>query len=474
VPIETSGVAGVPPNQTPETPAELARTLVASTCPACGHHVAAPFYFGGKQPLATLGWPKTAEEARGMPALPLDFVRCTACGHVFNASFDYQQVPYSEMPNLMFNRGSLWSSFLQNIGGQILRRLPSSPVVVEIGYGDGSFLDMLSKHCPRGRFIGFDPHGAPPPDGAQLELRRELFQPAVHLAVTRPDLIISRHVLEHLSDPLSFVQHLAVTAACLDRHPLMYLEVPCIDRALETGRTADFYYEHNSHFTTASFCRMLDRSGARLETLGHGYDGEVVYAFVQLEARSESVRNGLAARSFLTQARRAQENIAAQLTALYESSKRVAIWGGTGKSAAFINSHRADAERFPIVVDSDAAKAGTYVPGTGQLIRFRDWLADNPVEVIVIPCQWRAADIVREIEGHGIRYETILIDHLGELVDFFSADHPYLPVCENAVADLSRLADGVMAAAGPLDAARHAKIECCAAERAKPLHSPDV
>jgi len=114
------------------------------------------------------------------------------------------------------------------------------------------------------------------------------------------------------------------------------------------------------------------------------------------------------------------------------------------------------------------------VPGTGQLIRFRDWLADNPVEVIVIPCQWRAADIVREIEGHGIRYETILIDHLGELVDFFSADHPYLPVCENAVADLSRLADGVMAAAGPLDAARHAKIECCAAERAKPLHSPDV
>lgn len=446
--IETSGAAGVPPNKSPETAAELARTLVASTCPACGHHVAAPFYFGGKQPLATLGWPKTAEEAIGMPALPLDFVRCTACGHVFNASFDYKQVPYSEMPNLMFNRGSLWSQFLQNIGSQILRRLPPAPVVVEIGYGDGSFLDRLSRRCPAGRFIGFDPHGAPPPDGARIELRRELFQPAVHLAATKPDLIISRHVLEHLSDPLSFVQHLAVTAACLDHRPLMYLEVPCIDRALETGRTADFYYEHNSHFTTASFCRMLDRSGARLETLGHGYDGEVVYAFVQLEAKIESVRNGLAALSFLTQARLAKKNIAAQLTALYESRKRVAIWGGTGKSAAFIHAHQVDAERFPIVVDSDAAKAGTFVPGTGQPIRFRDWLLENPADVIVIPCQWRAADIVREIRKYGIHYEAILIDHRGELVDFHSDGHPYRQIDEDATGDLSALANAVMPAAG--------------------------
>lgn len=442
--IETSGAAGVPPNKEPETAAELARALVASTCPACGHHVAAPFYFGGKQPLATLGWPKTAEEARGMPFLPLDFVRCTACGHVFNASFDYKQVPYSEMPNLMFNRGSLWSNFLRTIGDQILRRLPPSPVVVEIGYGDGSFLDALSRRCPQGRFIGFDPHGAPPPDGARLELRRELFQPAVHLAVTKPDLIISRHVLEHLSDPLAFVQHLAVTAVCLDHRPLMYLEVPCIDRALDTGRTADFYYEHNSHFTTASFCRMLDRSGARLQTLGHGYDGEVVYAFVQLEAKSESVGNGLAALNFLAQARRAQANIALQLTTLYESGKRVAIWGGTGKSAAFIHAHRVDAERFPVVVDSDAAKAGTFVPGTGQRIRFRDWLLANPVEIIVIPCQWRAADIVREIHEHGIPYETILIDHHGELVDFHSDGHPYRQIDEGVTGGLSALAHAVM------------------------------
>ncbi|MBZ5591360.1 MAG: methyltransferase domain-containing protein [Acidobacteriia bacterium] len=427
----------------------MAHRLVSATCPGCGHHVAAPFYDGGRQPLATVGWPRTAEEARGMPALPLNFVRCTACGHVFNASFDYNQVPYSTVDYRTFNRGGLWTDFLASVAAEVRRRLPPSPVVVEIGYGDGAFLAALAADCPQGRFIGFDPHGALAADGSRLDLRRELFEPGSHLAALRPDVIISRHVLEHLGDPLGFVQHISLVAACLDQHPLMYLEVPCIDRALESGRTEDFFYEHNSHFTTASFCRMLDRTGAHLDTLGHGYDGEVVYAFARLDARGEFMRNGLAALRFLAQAGRAQKTITAQLTALYQSGKRVAFWGGTGRAAAFINAHRADADRFPTVVDSDAAKAGTYVPGTGQLIRFRDWLVDHPVDVIVIPCQWRAADIVGEIHEYGIRCEAILIDRHGELVSFHGAENPQVHPDANANNDIARLAGMVGPSAEP-------------------------
>ena len=114
-----------------------------------------------------------------------------------------------------------------------------------------------------------------------------------------------------------------------------------------------------------------------------------------------------------------------QLDALITSGKRVAIWGGTGKSAAFIHQHGADAERFPLVVDSDRAKVGTFVPGSGQEIRFRDALLTETVDVVVVPPQWRARDIVGEMAMAGIKVAEVLIEHEGRLIDFRHDAHPY-------------------------------------------------
>ena len=107
------------------------------------------------------------------------------------------------------------------------------------------------------------------------------------------------------------------------------------------------------------------------------------------------------------------------------SGRRVAVWGGTGKAAAFINQYGLDAGRFPLVVDSDVEKVGTHVPGTGQEILYRNFLIQYPVAVILIATQWRAGDIVAEIDRCGIAYESIVIEHAGRLVDYFSAEHPY-------------------------------------------------
>ena len=56
-----------------------------------------------------------------------------------------------------------------------------------------------------------------------------------------------------------------------------------------------------------------------------------------------------------------------------------------------------DRELAPIVVDSDARKAGGFVPGTGQEIRTPDFLESHPVDRILICTNWRARDIEREI-----------------------------------------------------------------------------
>jgi hypothetical protein len=237
-------------------------------------------------------------------------------------------------------------------------------------------------------------------------------------------------VLEHLSDPLGFVQGLSFAASLAGIRPLLYLEVPCIDRALDNLRIEDFYYEHNSHFTTESFSRMLARSFTSIDALDHGYDGEVVYAFLRLKGRLEHLAHARHAQGFAAMAEAGRHAVMLELANLYMAGKRVAFWGGTGKSAAFLQAHHVDAQRFPLVVDSDADKAGTCVPGTGQRILFRDALLEQVPDLIVVPTQWRARDIVEEAARTGISYQSLLIPHNGHLVDFFSSTHPYRKAAE--------------------------------------------
>jgi hypothetical protein len=394
-----------------------------ATCPACGHHVAVTF-FTGAQPLATIAWPASAATAQAMPMLPLDFVRCVDCGHVFNRAFNYADVPYTDKPNLMFNKGALWSGFLAEVQAKLLARLPAKPVVVEIGHGDGSFIGALAAARPAGRYYGFDPNGAAVGD-RRVELRAELFEPSRHLIELKPDLIITRHVMEHLANPLGFLQRLCFAVAESGADCLLYLEVPCIDRVIETGRTVDLYYEHNSQFTTQSFSRMLMRCAAVVQSIGHGYDGEVIFGLAQMGASQDQIRIADEAARYVAGTSLADQVIRGQLMALHASGRTTAIWGGTGKSAAFMNRYGVDAERFPMVVDSDPAKIGTFVPGTGQAIRGRDVLKQVSADIVIIPPQWRAADIVVEMDRAGILAETVVIEHGGRLIDYFEDPHPY-------------------------------------------------
>ena len=142
-------------------------------------------------------------------------------------------------------------------------------------------------------------------------------------------------------------------------------------------------------------------------------------------AANQAGVNAASAAAFAARSASNRARIAARLDSLAESGLRVAIWGGTGKSAAFMHHYGADAGRFPLVVDSDRAKAGSFVPGTGQEIQFRDVLKADAVDVVIIPTQWRARDILAEMRRENIQARRILIEHGGDLVDFALGQHPY-------------------------------------------------
>lgn len=390
--------------------------LLDGRCPVCSHSVAVPFFEGGDQPLAILAWPESSQEAKGLRRYPLNYVMCPQCTHVWNRSFSPETLPYEKQPNLMFNDGDIWQGHLSVIREEVIAELPPNPTVIEIGCGEGHFIKGIAQALDGGgRFIGFDPLSSLS-STVDLEFYGEYFSPELHVPKFEPDLLIMRHVLEHLTDQASLMEKLAWSATQLSKPVFFFAETPCIDKALATHRLVDFYQEHPSQFTTSSFAALMRRGGDSL-TLDHGYDGEVVYALIELGVSEVTQQNAKVGSDFFHRAENSRLKIREHMERLIADGQTVAIWGGTGKAAAFMHYFDVDAKNFPLVVDSDPKKVGTYVPKTGQLIQYRDALKTVNVDVIIIPTRWRAKDILREIRREGIHVTKILVEEDGGLIE---------------------------------------------------------
>jgi len=399
-------------------------SIVTTSCPVCHYSLATHFFNGGMQPLATLGWPASAPQAQSMTKYSLDYVSCPKCTHIWNRSFAYEIIPYRDNANRMFNKGIIWQGHLAKIKDLLISQLPKNPTIIDIGCGEGNFVRSLFKAINmQGRIIGFDLNTTLE-SGVGVEFYPRYFNPFDDIVKFSPDLLIMRHVLEHLQDPADFIDQLAWNAGKLKKPVKLFAEVPCIDRVLESKRLVDFFYEHPSQFTTRSFSSLM-KKGGKIFDLAHGYNGEIIYALVQLSVPNRYQQFAKVSEDFYRQAFISKTQIKSQLRKLINDNKKVAIWGGTGKAAAFIHYFDVNTENITLVVDSDLSKVGTYVSKSGHQIQNRDVLKNQKIDILIIPPQWRAKDILIEMGRAGIKVETVLIEHEGRLIEFLSEDHPY-------------------------------------------------
>jgi hypothetical protein len=356
-----------------------------------------------------LNLPRSSGEARNSPLYPMNFYMCYFCGHVFNSDFDYAKVPYREDNNLMYNQGSNWQVHLGYLAKLLLRYPVRNRTIIDIGAGDGEFLDIVDQlslsEGVGNRCIAFEPSMQSELCRANgLEVYADYFIPQRDMQKFKPNVLICRHVLEHLQDPRDFVAEIAYYANMNQIYPLFLVEVPCITKALGTNRITDFLYEHVSNFTQRSLQVMFESVGWETYEQFLAYNDEVAVWVGQARPFDSTFEKQT--KVFQRYTWNSVRNVCMELATRKEAGATIAFWGGTGKGAAFLNAYHLNDDR---VVDSDIHKVGRFVPGSGQEIEHADALLESPVDVIVITTRWRAADIYNEIKRKGITYDEILV-----------------------------------------------------------------
>lgn len=365
---------------------------VRTTCPVCGGGKHRPLIKINDAPLLCNLLHSSREEALHAPRGTIELVFCLHCGHLYNAAFDRERISYP--PG--YDNALHYSGHYRQYAEQEARRLSAAYLlegrrVVDIGCGDGAFLELL-RRLGCGECMGFEPARDSRADaqvGDGITIIPNTFPGG--FSNIAADLYVARHVLEHLADPRSLLK--AVRAAMHSDRPVLFLEVPDGAFLLAQGSVWDIIYEHVSCFTAGSLSHLLHLTGFSPDTPRSVFAGQylAVDAFPAESAplpdrgqiRNAMTETGRLLKGFLARSASRRKQAEKLLRAALADGRRAVIWGAGSKGVALLNSLPAGVN-MPCIIDIHPGKQGKFVPVTGQQVMGPEFLADYRPETVFI------------------------------------------------------------------------------------------
>jgi len=323
------------------------------------------------------------EEARAIARGDLSLACCASCGFVFNAAFDESKLAYGHGYD---NTQACSPTFMDHMR-ELADSLVADPSiaeghVVEVGCGAGTFLRLLADLAHRGFSAeGFDPAYRGPESERNGRLR---FVSAFFGAETmsRPAAaVISRHVIEHIPEPVSFLaamRNAATRGSGGHEAASVWIETPSIEWILEYGAVWDLFYEHCSYFSPGSIAVACAHAGLAVRGAREVFGGQYMWleAAPAADPRVEPHEGTLdLARAFGERMTQFEEHLRS-LVAGTDADAPTFLWGAGAKGVTVANLIDSDCATLTAVVDMNPRKQGRWLPGTGHPIVGPEGLAD--------------------------------------------------------------------------------------------------
>ena len=359
-----------------------------SKCPVCQSNLVTTFLKREQVPVHQNLVIRDQRSALEIPRGDLSLAVCEECGFVFNQAFNLSSMKYGVDYDNTQTCSPVFNTYMDELVDRLVFENGVRDCrVIEVGCGKGFFIRKLTE---RGNNLGygFDPSYVGPATDLDGRLHFEKRYYGPECAETSADVIVCRHVIEHVPNPLDLLHTIRQTLANSPRAKVFF-ETPAVEWILRNQVIWDFFYEHCSYFSADSLTTSFEATGFKIESIQNVFGGQYLWleATLSIEEPARVTRKpGLIAnlaKQFALSERKLKGVLGERLQGLVARGK-VALWGAGAKGVTLANLVDPEREWIACVVDLNPRKQGHYLPGTGHPVVGYQELAKYGVETAIL------------------------------------------------------------------------------------------
>jgi len=287
--------------------------------------------------------------------------------------------------------------------------------ILEIGSHDGYFLSTFKE-------AGWVCKGVEPSPSA-LIAEKKYGVPTLHDFFTSKqfgqekfDLIVAKHVVEHVSNPLEFTRQ---AASLLRNNGYLYIEVPNSYISLHDTYFPEFHVDHISYFTVPSLEKLVSMVGGLeivgLESTWAHMKFPFLHILLKKTAAKERAKKDSRGPTYLLdnsishiirKFKSYYPVYLANLRNIQKKYKKIALWGAGSCGTQFAIDGQFKKTQI-LVVDPNKSNQGKYLTVTGHLVHSPYVLRKNKIDTVLAASGWED-DVIRQIPHYAGRKIKII------------------------------------------------------------------
>jgi hypothetical protein len=312
-----------------------------------------------------------------------------------NDAFDSNLIAYGEHYENSQAYSTKFREHMLFVLSMLKATLPQDSAIVEVGCGKGDFVAMIEEDAYF-NVKGYDASY----DGNNESIEKRYLNSSDRI---KADLVVLRHVLEHVPNPYDFLSMLKTVFG----KSKIYIEVPNYDWILANKTFFDITYEHVNYFSKRALRFLFQES-----TTQHGllFDDQYQYVISDLSSLNLDFKRRYDSDdwkfiSFDELFPNIEEDI--QRFENEAHNRSVYLWGAATKGCLFL-AHCANKnlliDKVQFAIDQNPQKIGKYLPGSLIEIKSKsDFFATvKSGDLLLISNPAYKNEIVSQINARGL------------------------------------------------------------------------